>query len=801
MNSQNLIVVCSPKAANSPWVNQEVETFISLDRTNCIFPFIVEGNSPKEFFPPALLELPKDQERLGGEVAKNGRDAAFVKIVAGMLHVDFDSLWNRYEREKAEQERIEREKRDNLLRMQSRYIAEKAKELTNEGEIYLAKKLLLEVSPKNIETDDIPYTPEADAALRYCDHHFYYFNKGRYQYATFSPNAKCILLITGNTMMLCDVETGKEIKQFKNPRNSFDFAAFSPDGKCVVSVSYPMGQDKDYAIRLWSVESGEELNKFDGHTDHVTSATFSNDGKYIISTAYDRSIRIWNVETGKEIQKMDGFSTNPSFAYFIRDSKCIIAKINRTLHVWDVSTGKEVGFETSGSEDISSFAISANQRRVAITTNHSIVVLDTETGKEIVKVAEPSDEVNSLELSYDGKRLITTSYSKGLYTDLTIRIWDTDSGKEIRNIVDKQIGRVGYSRSVALSPDGKNIAIVSYEFVKVMRAETNYEHTAFSGHNGQVVCAAFSPDGKYIVSGAGGDLRRDFSIRVWNTKTGKVLKIFEGHTENVNSVAFSPDGKRIISASYDQTIRIWDIETGKEQRSLMGKYPFIQSANFSLDGKKIVASLAYTNEGGAVSIRDAESGNEQANLPEAPMCSYSIFSKNGEQVISAIWDTIKLWDIKTGKVLKIFEGHTENVNSVAFSPDWQYLVSASDDNTIIVWSVSPNNIVKHLRGHSNRVKYAAFSPDGRYIVSASDDSTIRIWNVESGKEIVKLEGHLDSVNYASFSPNGNQIISASNDGTIRLWDFPLFQDLIDQIREQFKENPLSQEERKKYYLD
>ena len=112
VNSQNLIVICSPQAAESPWVNQEVETFISLGRTNRIFPFIVEGNSPKEFFPPSLLGLPKNEERLGGDVTKIGRNAAFIKVVAGMLGVDFDSLWNRYEKEKAEEELKFHEQRD-----------------------------------------------------------------------------------------------------------------------------------------------------------------------------------------------------------------------------------------------------------------------------------------------------------------------------------------------------------------------------------------------------------------------------------------------------------------------------------------------------------------------------------------------------------------------------------------------------------------------------------------------------------------------------------------------------------------
>lgn len=111
-NSQNLIVICSPQTAKSVWVNQDVENFISLGKTERIFPFIVEGNSPSEFFPPALRDLPKDEERLGGDVSKNGRDAAFVKVVAGMLGVGFDSLWNLYEKEKAEEELKLHEQRD-----------------------------------------------------------------------------------------------------------------------------------------------------------------------------------------------------------------------------------------------------------------------------------------------------------------------------------------------------------------------------------------------------------------------------------------------------------------------------------------------------------------------------------------------------------------------------------------------------------------------------------------------------------------------------------------------------------------
>lgn len=213
-NSQNLIVVCSPQAATAPWVNLEVETFISLGRTDRIFPFIVEENSPKEFFPPALLALPKNEERLGGNASKQGRDIAFVKVVAGMLGLSFDSLWNRYEKEKAEQERIEREKKEKLQIAQSRFVAEKALDVIKEDS-YLARRLAVAVLPKNMDNPDRPYTPEAEFALR---------KALRYKSAVFRGHDSFVMS-----------------------------AFFSPDK----DNRYILSASLDKSVRLWDVQSGK----------------------------------------------------------------------------------------------------------------------------------------------------------------------------------------------------------------------------------------------------------------------------------------------------------------------------------------------------------------------------------------------------------------------------------------------------------------------------------------------------------------------------------------------------------------
>lgn len=109
--SRYLIVICSPNAVESPWVNEEIETFTKAGRTEFVIPFIVNGEPyPKdgtnECFPDAIKEIPKDKEPLGVNIHENGKERAFIRTVAYMLNVKFDELWNRFERHRRKMRNI-----------------------------------------------------------------------------------------------------------------------------------------------------------------------------------------------------------------------------------------------------------------------------------------------------------------------------------------------------------------------------------------------------------------------------------------------------------------------------------------------------------------------------------------------------------------------------------------------------------------------------------------------------------------------------------------------------------------------
>ena len=150
------------------------------------------------------------------------------------------------------------------------------------------------------------------------------------------------------------------------------------------------------------------------------------------------------------------------------------------------------------------------------------------------------------------------------------------------------------------------------------------------------------------------------------------------------------------------------------------------------------------------------------------------FSPDGKLLASASGDnTIRLWDVELRKPLgEPLTGHTNYVKSVAFSPDGNILASASYDKTVRLWDVKQKKpLGKPLRGHSNVIFSVAFSPDGNTLASASYDKTIRLWDVKQKKPLGEpLTGHSESVRSVTFSPDGNTIASGSNDNTVILWD-------------------------------
>ncbi len=855
-NAAHLIVICSPRSAKSPWVNKEIEEFISMGKTDKIFPFIIEGvamckdsEDPLECFPPALRNLPKDDERLGanvnenghgsnilrtcddcpikdihlkddkkGDINEKGRDAAVVKIIAGMLGLSFDTLWQRYEREKAEEERKLKEQRDNLLRVQSRFLAEKVNMLIEEGNSYMATLLALNTLPKDLDNPDRPYVPEAELALRSAcchDNAILYGHTGAVLNASYSLDGKYIVSASKDkSIRIWNARTGRPIGDPLEGHTEFvNSVAFSPDGKHIVSASH------DKTIRIWDVKTGKQVGgPLKGHTRQVYSASYSVDGNYIVSASADKTIRIWDAKTGEQVGcPLKGHTNFVRSAYFSPDGKRIVsASYDFSIKIWDVETSEQVKSLEKHTFFVKSASFSPNGKYiVSASQDNTIIIWNVEMGNSMV-IEGHADYVNSATFSPDGKYIVSASKDK------TIRIWDAETGRQVGETLEGHSEEV-YSAS--FSPDGRHVvsasedgtiriwefseygkqnyssaSIVNFGYSKtdVFKADWRVRKL-FQGSNKLIKSVSFSPDREYVVSAF-----KDKTIKIWEVKTGRTVgKILDGGGENIIAASFSPDGKYIVSASEDKTIRIWNSETGAQIGKILDAYSDDVYVSFSLDSKYV----AFNYKDGPIKIKEVKLiDNRGCKLENAAVFGdLKSYSPDGNYIVTAKGNyTITIHNAITNEqVGNPMVGHTDYVWKISYSPDGQYIVSASEDRTIRIWDVkSRRQLGKPLVGHTDAVISASFSPDGRYVISCSKDKTIRIWDASTGKQVCRpIKEIVDDVRDVAFSFSGKFIVSQSWDNTLCIWKFQTLQELIDQEHERYIDSSLTFEERERFYLD
>ncbi len=289
------------------------------------------------------------------------------------------------------------------------------------------------------------------------------------------------------------------------------------------------------------------------------------------------------------------------------------------------------------------------------------------------------------------------------------------------------------------------------------------------GHAGEVAAVAFSPDGRHLASAS-----HDRTVRIWNVKTGQLVRTLTGHNDVVYCVAYSPDGARLATGSWDQTIKIWSTSDGRLLLTLDGHHERVWRVAYSPDGKQL-ASLGN----GELLISDATTGAEIRTIrPTARLNFYGLaFSPDGHHVAVTMQARgAMILNVATGKEEVVFRGHTSDVKNVAFSPDGRLVATGAGDlvrndlGEVKIWEAATGKELQDLRGHTDPIFGVAFSPDGRRLASASQDQNVKIWDPYSGRETLTIRAHADTVRAVAFSPDGSLLASASGDGTIKVWD-------------------------------
>ena len=786
--TNNLIVICSPNAAKSDAVNKEVETFIALGKEDHIFPFIVEGNTPAECFPRSL-----SHSKLGGDVNKDGgRDSAFIKVVAGMLKVGFPSLWDRYEKEKAEEERKIREQRDKLLIAQSRFISEKVTEVIKNNETHLARRLCLETLPTP-EHNYYPYTPEAESALRKA-----------FDLKSFN--------LKGHIDEIFNIQ-------------------FRPDGKKLISAS------KDNSIRIWDLATGKCDLIVMGECDFMTYASFSPDGKNIAIAARDYYIHILDSDTGREIKRLDGVSSSlvESVVFSHRGTRIASFTRNGELSVWDIISEKKLFLATNviksfyphyNISKLTSNIFSADDKYIIIPLDNGPIQVWNIEKKELYLTLEKENTKVALFASFSTNNEKILAVSENV-----IYIWNGKTGK-IQEIIDEHKNTI---RLAVFSPYDSNIILsVSVDGELCIHNIENGECVKKETISIRPQCFYFNSTDKFFIGSSDNKIitinEIDFKL------SGKPIKT---NLNNISDIVFSRDGSKLLSVSENEQVSIWDIQNEDivYELDIKGK-PLFMEVNSSTT-KLFTINIADN----VIKLRAFDLSTKECVLEfngddkayEHELCLFT----DGKRFASVCCTTVFIWNVYSMKkiVLSKTLAHKYGVNCMNFDASGGMFVTGTFDKTICVWNINSEKCIQTMVGHTSHIRSVNFSFDNKRIASASYDGTIRIWNIvdgsclhtisidtdnvmfsrdstkfysvvenciyiwdaETAHLIQKIEKNIDERLAISSDLSNLAILSPNN--VVRIEKNESIDELIYKTYNQYKSYLLTPEERKKYYLD
>ncbi|MEQ9065523.1 MAG: serine/threonine protein kinase, partial [Gimesia chilikensis] len=515
----------------------------------------------------------------------------------------------------------------------------------------------------------------------------------------------------------------------------------------------------------------------------VDSLALSQDNTQYVTGSRDGFARLWDRATGQILATFD-HKNHPVLAAAISPDGKILATgsedPNGYIKLWDLEThlpiarkfedpSQSAPFDRGHTEGILSISFSKDGERLLTSSYDKTARLwDVDSGQQIRRFWGHNWWVWDANFSTDERRIVTASQ------DGTAVIWSVETGEKGAPFTGHQgpiysahfspdpqsthVVTSGYDRRVLL---WKPEEIVPYDFSKIVSGQkvNTPPYLAFEGHQDSVQSAEFSQDGSMIISAS-----HDNTVKLWDVETVKAIKTFRGHDSWVQVATLLNDGKWILSASHDAHTKLWNIAGYAEIRTLIGRVlekhvDAVLDVSFSKDGKHLVTA---SRDKTAISW-DVATGTPEKEFTEghAFLASSAVFLPDRKRLATAAVDnSVRIWDIQTGTEHKRFE-HTGRSAAIDVSADSRLLLTGSDTKTVRIWNIETGKLIRELRGHKSEVSAVAFSDDMRYCASGDARGRCMLWEVASGKLLHRLEAHTRRINGLAFLPDGKTLLSAS----------------------------------------
>jgi WD40 repeat protein len=278
------------------------------------------------------------------------------------------------------------------------------------------------------------------------------------------------------------------------------------------------------------------------------------------------------------------------------------------------------------------------------------------------------------------------------------------------------------------------------------------------GHTEDIICAEFSPNGKYVATSS-----FDNTIKIWEANTGKLVFNLTEYIYTEYMVGWFPNSQKFYSISGDSITNVYSIKSGNILCRLYGHLTLL------LPNNNIVT--AHLNN---IKLWDTETGHNIKTLTGHKDSILSLVHVSDNKIVSTSADgTCKIWNFENGELLHTFNIYYPNYNLSSLSPDGNYILLPAKKNTVAIFEIFKED-KKFTIKIDEKIRSAKWSPDGQVLATRSGCNKVQLWDALTGNLIhdiagINTAGHVSGVMNINFSNDGSKLIVSSRD-IGRIWD-------------------------------